>query len=141
MEAMVAGAILAVAITTIIGQLTTARTDLTRAAFRDVAVGLAHTKVSELEANTARAAFGWTGWATLGAAYPNMEWRWRLRNANGVETATLVNAPGDPPASLTTNLYSLEAEVTYPVRHASMDDMADGLADGLATVAVTRVVR
>ena len=138
MEAMVAGAILAVAITTIIGQIAAARTDITRAAFRDVAVGLAHTRVSEMEASTSRATFGWTAWTAVGPTYPNIEWRARLQDANGVETASLVNTSGDP---LTTNLYSLEAEVTYPVRHASMDDMADGLADGLATVTVTRVVR
>ena len=137
MEAMVASAILAVVLGGVFQALAVARQDITRGAFRDVAVGLAHAKVSDLEANPSRATFAWTALASPGAAYPLYQWRWRLQNANAVEAATICDGANP----LSTDLYSIEAEVSYPVRHASGDDMVDGLADARATLTLARIVR
>lgn len=134
-----AGAILAVTLGTVVGHLGRARVDITRAAFRDVAVGLAHAKVSELEANPSRAVFAWTAPTTPSGNHLLFTWSWRLQDANAEETNTDVGGGAATP--LSASLYSIEAVVDYPVRHASMDDLADGLADGRASVMVRRVVR
>ena len=136
MECMIAGAILAIALGTVIGQLAEARVEISHAADRDVAVGLANAKLSSLEADSSRTAVTQAATTTGLGAYPGYSWSWSLQNADSVETATSCNG-----TALSTDLHEFIVTVYFPARQGSSADMEDGLSDGQGSVTFRRITR